>query len=62
MQSYFAFPKSIRLNSTHYFIMIIPNKRALQHIAFNYLLNIEFQDFMKTQKECTEKPYYLFDY
>ena len=42
--------------------MIIPNKRALQHIAFNYLLNIEFQDFMKTQKECTEKPYYLFDY
>ena len=26
-QSYFALPKNIRLNSTHYFIMKIPNKR-----------------------------------
>ena len=26
-QCYFAVPKNIRLNSTHYFIMIIPNKR-----------------------------------
>ena len=25
-QSYFAEPKNIRLNSTHYFIMKIPNK------------------------------------
>ena len=29
-QSYFAVPKNIRLNSTHYFIMKIPNKRELQ--------------------------------
>ena len=29
-QSYFAVPKSIRLTSTHYFIMKIPNKRELQ--------------------------------
>ena len=28
-QSYFAVPKDIRLNSTHYFIMKIPNKRGL---------------------------------
>ena len=26
-QSYFAVPKNIRLNFTHYFIMKIPNKR-----------------------------------
>ena len=26
-QSYFAVPKNIRPNSTHYFIMKIPNKR-----------------------------------
>ena len=25
-QSYFAVPKNIRLNSTHYFIMKVPNK------------------------------------
>ena len=28
-QSYFAVPKDIRLNSTHYFIMKISNKRGL---------------------------------
>ena len=29
-QSYFALLKNIRLNSTHYFILKIPNKRELQ--------------------------------
>ena len=29
-QSYFALAKNIRLNSTHYFIMKIPNKGELQ--------------------------------
>ena len=28
-QSYFAVPKNIRLNSSHYFIMKIPNKQEL---------------------------------
>ena len=28
-QVYFAAPKNIRLNSTHYFIMKIPNKQEL---------------------------------
>ena len=28
-QSYFAVPKNIRLNSTHYFIMKIPKKEEL---------------------------------
>ena len=34
-QFYFALPKNIRLNSTHYFIMKIPNKRELQQLGFN---------------------------
>ena len=29
-QSYFKGPKDVRLNSTHFFIMKIPNKRELQ--------------------------------
>ena len=29
-QSYFFVPKNIRLNSTNYFVMKIPNKRELQ--------------------------------
>ena len=32
-QSYFKVPKDVRLNSTHFFIMRIPNKRELQQTA-----------------------------
>ena len=35
-QSYFAVPKNVRLNSTQYFFMKIPNKREIQQIAFNH--------------------------
>ena len=45
IQSYFAIPKSIRLNSTHYFVMKILNKRKLQEIAFNHSLDVDFQDY-----------------
>ena len=33
-QSYFKVPKDVRLNTTHLFIMKIPNKRELQQVAF----------------------------
>ena len=56
-QSYFAEPKTIRLNSTHYFIMKIPNKRELQQIAFNYSSDIDFIDFINLYKKCFAKPY-----
>ena len=56
-QSYFAVPKNIRLNSTHYFVMKIPNKRRLPQIAFNKSSDVDFQDFLNLYKKCTEKPY-----
>ena len=56
-QSYFAFPKNIRLNSTHYFFMEIPNKRELQQITFDHPSDIDFQNFMNLYKKCTTKPY-----
>ena len=56
-QSYFAVPKNIRLNSTHYFVMKIPNKRELQQIAFNHSPDI--QHFMTLFKKFTAKPYTL---
>ena len=34
-QSYFYVPKEVRLNSTHYLIMKIHNKRELQNIDIN---------------------------
>ena len=42
-QSYFPVLKIIRLNSTHYFIMKIPNKRELQEIAFNNSSDIDLK-------------------
>ena len=44
-QSYFKVPKDVRLNSTHFFIMNIPNKRELQQIALNHSSDIDFKDF-----------------
>ena len=56
-QSYFKVPKDVRLNSTHFFIMKIPNKRELQQIALNHSSGIEFKDFMKNYKKYTKEPY-----
>ena len=56
-QSYFKMPKDVRLNSTHFFIMKIPNKRELQQVALNHSSDIDFKDFMKIYKKCTAKPY-----
>ena len=57
MQSYFKVSKDVRLNSTHFFIMKILNKRELQQIALNHSSDIDFKDFMKIYKECTKEPY-----
>ena len=35
-QSYFKVPKDSRLNTSHFFIAKIPNKRELQQIAINH--------------------------
>ena len=50
-------PKDVRLNSTHFFIMKILNKRELQQIALNHSSDIDFKYFMKIYKECTKEPY-----
>ena len=44
-------------NSTHYFIVKIPNKRELQQIAFNHSSDIDFKYFINLYKKCTAKPY-----
>ena len=46
-QSYFSVPKDVRLNSTHYSIMKINNKRELQNIAINHSTDIDYQGFIK---------------
>ena len=56
-QSYFKVPKDVRLNTTHFFIMKIPNKRELQQIAINHSSDINTKDFINIYKKCTDKPY-----
>ena len=46
-ESYFSVPKNIRLNSTNYFIMKIPNKRERQRIVSHNLSDIDFKDSLQ---------------
>ena len=47
----------MRLNTTHYFIIKIPNKRELQQIASNHSSDIKFKDFMKHYKHYTKESF-----
>ena len=58
-QSYFSVPKDVRINSTHYLIMKINNKRELKNILINHSADIDYKDFVKIFRECTRKPYYF---
>ena len=58
-QSYFSVPKDVRLNSTHYLIMKINNRRELQNIATNHSVDIDYKDFMKIYRKCIKGPYFL---
>ena len=58
-RSYFSAPKDVRLNTTHYLIMKINNKRELQNIAINHSADIDYNDFIKVYRECTKEPHYF---
>ena len=56
-QSYFSVTKDVRLNTTHYLIMKINNRRELQKLATDHSADIDYQDFKRIYRECTKKPY-----
>ena len=56
-QSYFSVPKDVRLNTTHYLIMKINNRKELQNIATDHFADIDYKDFMKIYRECTREPF-----
>ena len=56
-QSYFSVLKDVRLNSTHYLIVKINNKREFQNIATNHSADIDHKDFIKNYRERTKEPY-----
>ena len=56
-ESYFKFPKDVRLNTTHSFIVKIPSKRELLEIVWNHSSDIKTEDFINIYRECTAEPY-----
>ena len=59
-QSYFKVPKDVRLNTSHFFIAKIPNKRELQQIATNHSSDINTKYFANIYRKCTAEPYSFF--
>ena len=43
----FSVSKDVILNSTHYLIMKINNRKELQNIATNHSADIDYNDFVK---------------
>ena len=56
-QSGFKAPKDVRLNTSHFFIMKIQDKRELQKIAINHSSDINTKDFIEIYRKCTGKTY-----
>ena len=56
-QSYFSVPKEARLKSTHYLIMKINNRKDLQQIVIDHSADIDYKDFFKIYRNCTNEPY-----
>ena len=56
-QSYFSVSKYVRLNSTHYLIMKINNRKESQNMAINHSADIDYKPFMKIYRKCTREPF-----
>ena len=59
-QSYFKVPKDARLNTTHFFIAKIPNRRELQEIATNHSSDISTKDFTYIYRKRTVWAIFFF--
>ena len=56
-QLYFKGPKDVRLNTSHFFIGKIPNKREIQQIEINHSSDISAKDFTHIYRKFTVVPY-----
>ena len=59
-QSYFKVPKDVRLNTSHFCIAKIPNKRELQQTAVNHSSDISTKDFTNMYIENVQMNHILF--
>ena len=58
-QSYFRALKDARLNSAHYILMKIGNKKELKSIAEEKSGHLDYKEFLKMCNYCTSEPYYF---
>ena len=49
-QCYFSGPKEFRLNSTHYLVMKINNRKELQNIVVDHSADIDYNDYENLQR------------
>ena len=56
-QSYFRALKDARLNSMHYILMKINNKKELKRIAKEKSGHLDYKDFLKIYSYCTKELY-----
>ena len=56
-QSYFRALKDARLNSTHYILIKIGDKKELKRIEEEKSGHLDYKDFLKMYNYCTEEPY-----
>ena len=56
-QSYFRALKDARLNSTHYILMKIGDRKELKRIAEENSGHSDYKDFLKMYNNCTKEPY-----
>ena len=54
-QPYFYVPKRVRLNSTHYLIIKINNRKELQNIAINRSADIDYNNFCQYLQRMHKK-------
>ena len=59
-QSDFKVPKEVLLNTTHFFVMNIPNEMELQQNSQKHSSVIDFKDFMKIDKKIYCRKVFFF--
>ena len=60
-QSYFRALKDARLNSTHYILMKIGNKKELKRIAEEKSGHLDYKDFLEMYNYCIKKTIFFYD-
>ena len=54
-RSYFRILKDVRLNSPHYLLFKVQNRKELQQICVDHSADIDYKDFLKIYRNSTKE-------